>query len=324
MSDREPTPPLRTAATFRGAALRIAAVLLTAALADLALGFALDASRRRCAGGESGVIGNARAAAPDILILGSSRAKHHYDDRLLSARWGLRVFNTGQGGQGLPFSRVVLEQVAASKKPRAVIVDVMRFGADLERVHALDPWYWESPVLQSLPPVGGSADGKPTPPRKYRLLMRSACYRYSGKTYSHIRDAFKPRKSSGFAPFETRAPMVRDGAGDGPPQDAGFIPQLDALVDECRSLGAEVVLCFSPIMWDGYDRSVVGPVRDYASRKGVPFVNFNAPGFPGLNAESDFRDSQHLNAEGARRFSEAVAATLPAHLPCLAGRRPAP
>ncbi|MGP1515050.1 MAG: hypothetical protein ACTTJH_03730 [Bacteroidales bacterium] len=63
-------------------------------------------------------------AKPDILILGSSRAEHHYDTRILQKRFSkYHIYNAGQHNQGMNYALAVLRSCMMRKKPKIVILD---------------------------------------------------------------------------------------------------------------------------------------------------------------------------------------------------------
>lgn len=293
-------------ASFRALFARLATILAIVALANVALGALLDAARDRCAKREPGVIVNARAAVPEVLILGSSRVKYHYDDALLTKLWRVRVFNAGAEGMGLPFSRVVFEQVTRRHRPRVVIIDVMAFKQDFERVHTLDPWYRESPVLRSLPAAEPGVAAWKTD-----WLMRIPTRRYAGQSWDVARGAFAKISETGFSGLDGPGPAISAGIRSTAAPESHLIPQLDALVRECRAAGAEVILCVSAPIAAGFDAELVSPVSEYAVRNGVPLVKFDTTVFPEVTLPGVMRDEGHLTRRGAELFTRRVAAELP-------------
>ena len=60
----------------------------------------------------------------DVLILGSSRARHHYDTPFLSDTLGLDVYNAGYDGNGVVLAVGILKMVLNRYCPKLVIFDV--------------------------------------------------------------------------------------------------------------------------------------------------------------------------------------------------------
>lgn len=63
-------------------------------------------------------------ACPEILILGSSRANHHYNCRLIADKFGKNVYNAGIDGTNLLYSRCVLQRVLERTIPDLVILEL--------------------------------------------------------------------------------------------------------------------------------------------------------------------------------------------------------
>lgn len=311
-----PAHPSRPA-TFRSVFLRAGVVLGAFALVNVTSGLVLDAARDRCGARENGVINNGRRAQAAVLVLGTSRAKHHYDDALLTKLWGAKVFNAGYGGQGIPFARVALDLIAQRAKPRVVILDVAAFGDDIDRAHALDPWYFESPVLRGLPapgadPMGASADSD----AGYGLLMRMPLYRYAGQAKHTLQDAREPYSDSGYAsipvpaaiPAFERNPRWRE-------PDRWLESQLDGIVRQCRETGATLILTVTPTKTDDTHHPVFRPAEAYARRHGLPFVDFNERDYPELHRDELFVDEVHMTVVGSELFTRELARKLRPLLP---------
>lgn len=301
-----PTPfqASRSPKTFRSVFKRAGLALALFAAVNFAAWPILDAARRRDGTRESGVINTARRLEPDVLILGTSRAKHHYDDALLSKLWGRRVYNAGYQAQGMPFARIVYEQVSRRYVPKLVVIDAYTLSSDMDYVHDLDPWYFDSPILRSLDDTG-----------KERCLMCLSLYRFAGHANRVISGAFKTGSEYGVDLIPADRPMDRfepKGLVKTPPY---FIPQLASLVAEIQASGAKVVLCFSPCHSRNSDVPIAAPARQYAKEAGIPFLDFSDPAYAEFNDEKYFRDCGHMNATGARHFTEAFAAEARKYLP---------
>lgn len=59
----------------------------------------------------------------DILILGSSRARHTYDPAMITRSTGLKTYNAGIDGHGMNYALIVLESMLERCKPQVVMLD---------------------------------------------------------------------------------------------------------------------------------------------------------------------------------------------------------
>lgn len=320
MNESSKTAPV----SFRSVLSRLALVLVCVVVVNLAFGLVMDFARSRCVNRESGLINEGRKARADVLILGSSRAKHHFDEKLLSSLWGVSVYNGGFSGQGIPFSRVAFEQIAAVKKPKAVIIEVIAFDDDLDRVHAYDPWYFDSRVLREMPAAGPLSYTEASVPvdMKSELLMLLPTYRFAGKIGLTLRDKPRLGENAFFEPLPVRyVPdrWIAGGATVRPKPYPWLAVQLGALVDEVRATGADVVLTYSPNFGDANNTAITVPAAAVAKAKGVPFIEFTSAMIPAFKDRKYYDDPIHLNGDGAKIFSTELARLLRPMMPKVFG-----
>lgn len=66
----------------------------------------------------------AETAAPDILILGSSRAVHHYVPEKFEDSFGLSTYVAGQDGNGIILMNPIMHHISERHKPKIIIYDI--------------------------------------------------------------------------------------------------------------------------------------------------------------------------------------------------------
>ena len=95
------------------------------AVFDICVGFAGDYLQAHAKGGSTKEFNDlVKKDKHDILVLGSSRAHHHYDSPFLSDTLGLDVYNAGYNGNGVVLAYGILEMAIKNYKPKLVIFDV--------------------------------------------------------------------------------------------------------------------------------------------------------------------------------------------------------
>lgn len=91
---------------------------------------------------------------------------------------------------------------------------------------------------------------------------------------------------------------------------------LRRTIELCRSRGVEVLLLYIPSCLKTEEYEKIFSAAQYAEEYGIEFLNlmeyFDELG---LDYASDFRDSYHLNAYGARKVTAFLASWLPEHYP---------
>ena len=60
----------------------------------------------------------------DVLVLGSSRARHTYQPKMIADSTGLSAYNAGYDGHGMNYSLIVLQSFLERCKPQVVVLDV--------------------------------------------------------------------------------------------------------------------------------------------------------------------------------------------------------
>lgn len=128
----------------RKSILRFWALLLLGAIlvvaGDRLVGHFLERSYRNAthgiAGKENYVVDSVRA---DIVVMGSSRALHHYVPSLITQATGLSCYNCGIANEGIANHYAMLEAIAARHLPRLVIYEVT-YNYDIEGAYYMRRW----------------------------------------------------------------------------------------------------------------------------------------------------------------------------------------
>ncbi|RDV37402.1 hypothetical protein DV096_12885 [Bradymonadaceae bacterium TMQ3] len=293
-------------------------------LADLGVGMGLRALSAKVRTGAG--MGQVRAAVEgepiDLLVLGSSRARHHIDTDWLGDELGIRALNLGANGQGTYYAYMVLAMlVEAGQVPDAVLLQVEpRDLRDprLERARVLTPGYDGFEVMRrELPKMGKWAGVK----------LWSATYRYNHRVFEVVRHALFPpaEVGTGFvgrvgafrhveaAPFDAEGARI-DGEG------WAF---YEAFVELATEQGIEVVIFEGPRLraerdvWESRAAEALEGLA--ADHPGVVWEAWDEARFEGLEERSLWYDPGYLNAEGARRFTALISDT-PAFRSLGAGR----
>jgi len=283
---------------------RLLAFALLLVLLDAGTGRLLDALHATVGEGQLvGQVNSAIRAHADVLVLGASTALHHYDDRALTQRLGLRTFAAGVDGRGVVFSRGLLALATAAHPPRLVVFDVSYSDRDRTSAQLLSPFYGRNAVVSGI--LGRDW--------RNRVKLTSRAYRYNGLMLPILANRGTPPMPWGFEPLDGALPA--DAVPGGPVRpDRGLGPWFDRelrkLVADARSHGARIVFVESPT-WGGR----VGPqamveFERVARELDVPFHHLTPERCPELAHAALYRDRAHLNRQGAEVFTRRVADLL--------------
>lgn len=295
-------------------------LLLLAALVtcDRGLGALLDAAQQRSLIGRThgGLANAAVAAEPELLVLGSSRALLGVDDALLTELLGVRSYNAACGGRGLLYARGLRALVAHPRvphprvprsrdaRPFLVLVDLSWFEDERDRAGFLAPFHGQNAVVDEVL-SGGEW--------RARLKLSSACYRYQGRVFTLLSSLGRepapfghPEKTTVMAP----RPLRRDTLQPVVVPPPWYESQLEALVRETRSDGADIVFMEAPSWGTRLPQPVRGVWDRVARREGVPFLSYLPQEHGELRRPELFADPGHLNSAGATVLTQMLAEDL--------------
>ena len=253
----------------------------------------------------------------DVVILGSSRAIHHYDPRIISDSLGMSCYNCGEDGMGILLMYPRFQAMLNRYTPRLVIYeflpsfDLEKETDNLKYLKFLRP-YTSNPAVDSI------AFGiNPSEPVK----LLSGCYRYNSVFVDIFAQSVS--KSSETAKDYSYAPLHKQMAEDSSimSQDANDADHsktitvdsfkkhyLEALITQCNKDGVKLVFTASP-MYGAFSDKDYKVLKDLCVKYDVPFINHYADARLCNNSDF-FADVAHLNQGGAEKFTSMIASEI--------------
>ena len=256
----------------------------------------------------------------DILVLGSSRAQHHYVPRILDSMGGM-AYNAGNDGMGivLGFGRYLM--CAEHYVPKIVIHDITAFDYQKDD---------NSKYLKFLRPYGDRREirnivyqiGEPF----IDVKMLSNMYRNSSRIIPNIRDLFAKENSDnrGYLPLYKKckncdkSSLKKDSSSL--VLDTLKLKIFDQFVNETIRRGSKLYFAISPKYFalagdfsDSVETHKLPSSYAYAEilakKYNIPLLNNMY-----LSGISDnpvfFADQSHLNDDGARAYSHVIVQKL--------------
>lgn len=249
-------------------------------------------------------------SADDIIILGSSRASHHYIPSILTDSLGLSCFNAGSDGMCIYYHYGLLSaMIERGHKPKMVIYEVMptdiqkSMGATFTLEAALDrfaPHYGEFASIDSLFAMQGL---------KEHLKLYCKLYRYNSQMVQLINCRFLPKA-------ECRGYERLDGVVSGCDNiesnynadiEEQKLEYFDKLISLVKENNIELVMVYSPI-YGKYSSKGINKAKIITKNKNIAFVDLSAESE--MIAARYFRDTEHLNHQGAILFTQKLAKIL--------------
>ena len=294
--------------------LRIAVFFVIVAILDCVFGRVFYYLHANIAGGRSGAeYYVCKESNEDILIMGSSRASHHYVPDIITERTGMSCFNAGQDGNGIVLQYGRWKMISERYTPKMIIYDIsngfdLLINDNMAYIDGLKPFSDDKAVWKYVSSL--------FPLESIKLL--SKMYRYNYKFLELIFDCIKKKnfkETAGYIPLDGR---IREDVAEkklklpkkqSMDYDNIKYNLLELFLVEAKERGTQVVFVISPSWASGeYQLVAYSKICDLAERHGIPFYSF---------VDSDicfnptyFKDSSHLNDEGARAFTEELISKL--------------
>lgn len=241
----------------------------------------------------------------EIVVLGSSRARHHYVPSIITDSIGSSCYNLGANGKNIYFQFASLNLLLTHHTPKIVIydcfsVDVSKsdFKYDFGSLSDYYPIYGENSAVDSLINLQG--------PQYISRIFCSHTYRYNSRFLEYFL-GHNDVKQGGYEPlsgvYEKRLAVHKENITI----DYSKIGTMQNLIDLCRSHDIQVVFAVSPRYalneTDAPMTQKYEVVCELCQKNNVPFMYYELDTLF-LKDNSLFKDKGHLNDKGARLFTE--------------------
>ena len=251
------------------------------------------------------------ASNEDVIIMGSSRASHHYVPQIITDSLGLSCFNAGQDGNGIIMQYGRWLMISKRYIPKVLIYDITpSFDLDqndnMAYIDHLKPFCNNRDVMNYIADI--------FPMERYKML--SHMYRYNYKFLEVLSDCVKGggNELMGYIPLKGQIRQeVVDGyrsSGDSIIQyDKEKLKYLESLARECKEKDTQLVFIVSPYYGGAsYNIQSFAPLTEISDKYDIPFLYFNDEGHTS-NPEM-FKDTFHLNDQGAQAYTEEIVGQL--------------
>lgn len=272
-------------------------------LIDVAFGFACkylnDHSR---GGGTKSRYYVCKESNDDILIFGSSRAKHHYVPDVIEDSLKVTCYNTGEDGNGIILSYGLLKMISHRYSPKLIIYDVSMFDMyeddNMKYLDLLKPYYSEPGIDSIFWAVSP----------KTRIMMYSNLYRYNTTCLSLLGNYIHPMNNypKGYCALTKTMSYEPEIIELEPTKvDKLKIHYFEQFVKTAKNYNIALICCVSPSYKAPIDDSYYNPIKELCSQYQVPFLYYNAE--PQISNKKDyFQDRGHLNDKGARFYTNII------------------
>lgn len=249
----------------------------------------------------------------DIVFLGSSQMFCTVDSAKLTEEYGINASNFGSSSQPITTTAYYLDEALKTQKPKVVMVEstmLFELRDDIKEEALAWNYYPMSPSVkkyQSLLKVTN------------KDVIKSLKYAYFPILYYHGRwsalTAFDltyywdyTYDSRGYVAREDIVPV--DMSYYDQDQESYSIPKenVEAVLEIkriCEEKG--IKLCFFKSPFSKWTKNMSSVVQDFMKTNDIDFVDLNEYlGEIGIDAETDFSDTHHLNVSGAEKTTDFI------------------
>jgi len=254
-----------------------------------------------------------------VVIIGSSRAKHHYVSNVLKDSLNVDVYNCGLDGCFMLYQTCMINGILQRYAPEMIIWDIEPLilssdneGVELDRLNSLFPFYETNNYVRTIVQKRSKFE-------KYKLYSKS--YRYNSRLLPLLYKSVMPDYpyENGYAPisnigysFPTRDTTLSI-------YSEHFLDYRKDLLEEtielCRNSGVDIVFSFSPRL----SKSEYRKTRSFRELErlsidyGITMIDsYHDDEF--MSDSTLFKDQAHLNDRGAHLFSSGIARKIAQYL----------
>lgn len=291
--------------------VRIIVFFVAIALIDIIFGKCCDYMYEHSKSGDSRKINYAiRECNADILIMGSSRANHHYNPQILSDSLGLSCYNLGIDGSGVILMDGFYRLITQRYIPKYIIYeltpsfDLYEYAGDANNTRyltQLKPYYREDCLKQLFDDVNGCE----------RLKLYSGLYRYNTSCFNLFISFLKGKvlDGNGYEPLHGVMTVVKRNKRNNKDSilqiDTLKIKYLTEFIRDCKANGTMIFFVVSP-SYRATSSIDYQPLFEICRKEGCEVIDCYCD--PNITFITDyFKDSYHLNKNGADAFSTRVA-----------------
>ncbi len=241
----------------------------------------------------------------DMLVLGSSRANHHYYPKVFEKGLDMSFYNAGRDGSYIFYQYAMLKGILKRYTPKIVILDFMkkefaREPGSYDRLSSLLPYYDNHPEIRPIIRLKSKFE-------EFKLLSQIYPYNSSMLTIAIGNTVYNKKREQdidGYIPLKNEwSASLKSVKVINYEFDSLKVKTYQSFINDCRNAGVKLYIVCSPSFEkdESPDKSVK-MAKEIALKNNVAFIDFsNNPIF--FNNQL-FTDIDHLNNTGAIKFSE--------------------
>lgn len=235
----------------------------------------------------------------NIIVLGASRANHHYRSEQMEDSLGVEVYNYGWDGRCILYQYLSLIKGIENGGLKTAILDISEPQLCNEwieeRISDLYPYYWKNDTVKMMvDEVNG----------KYKkLLMLSSLVQFNSQYLNLIakvsdEKGYIPLPYTG-KPFDTLEIKIDEDSQERE-YNSIALKYFDRTITLCKIHNVRLIVCLSPSL--GVSKEAEKRLQNLCDQQGVECWNMTNY----INDPVLFSDINHLNDKGAEIFTDYI------------------
>lgn len=284
-------------------------------LIDKGLGRILQYYYLKIRHGEQGRITYAiDSCISNTIILGSSRAAHHYVSPVISGILHTTCYNAGKDKQRLIYCQAMLEMLYRRYSPKLIILDLNPTAFEknengLDELSVLLPYYSSHPEIRSIVNERNRFEWAKTFSDLYRY--NSLPLKIFFNNLSNQRDA---NDTSGYVPLVIHKEIIPEKPDSLPPSypiDSNIVNCFKAIIKITKDHDSRLFVVVSPIYYllPGNLRTLE-IAKSVCENEKIAFMDYSQLPIFLTHGQEMFLDMGHLNNSSAYLFSEILSRDL--------------
>lgn len=247
----------------------------------------------------------------DVVVIGSSKASHHYVPQMLEDSLGLTAYNCGQDGCFFLYQNCIINMILDRYTPKMILWDIqpgsfvgIDHSNEYQNIRYLSPYYpansWAESYINSESP-------------KIRYRMMSRMFAFNSKSLNYVFPLVthsSATNKNGYIPLATEGylyPEMGKQAEEEGVVNCAYLDLLDKTMKRCKEKGVKLRMYISPEFSQKSALTVAAEdeIGRVAMCNDVSFTNAHSDEHFMQDATL-FKDAGHLNDKGARMFTANV------------------
>ena len=244
-------------------------------------------------------------SSENLLLMGSSRMKHHYVTKIFADSLNMTAYNCGQDGNGIILTYGMYKMISNRYSPHYIIYDVAvsdMYTDDVIKYLSYLKIYSDNNIISSYIKEISFAEW---------LKSRSNLFRYNTECVRMLADFLIGTKNHnlGYSPhYKTMdyEPYIK--AKKETELDSVKLHYIKEFICSSKENNIKIIFAISPSYNKFYKSSVYSPIKRICANYNIPLIDFSED--PDFSSKKYFMDPTHLNNAGAELYSKKLISRL--------------